>query len=197
MRFTLQSNTETLILTNPPIGWRKFSSEYTFDEKTFGYSVKTNAGSGGLKFVLEAMDYLKREVDEFGYRADVTFIVEKQNDDYSYDITFIGKLDFIGGFTCERDYFEVGIYEGGLKKVYSEKRGVNYEIPLDTDVFVPQGIQLIEGVIWNCDKGTLPGNFGVFTDGRISLSMKVDNNSKIYTNNLIFTSQEATDPTAP
>ena len=197
MRFTLQSNTETLILTNPPIGWREFSSEYTFDEKTFGYSVKTNAGSGGLKFVLEAMDFLKREVDEFGYRADVTFIVEKQNDDYSYDITFIGKLDFIGGFTCERDYFEVGIYEGGLKKVYSEKRGVNYEIPLDTDIFVPQGIQLIEEVIWNCDKGTLPGNFGVFTDSRVSLAMKVDNNSKIYTNNLIFTSQEATDPTAP
>ena len=195
MRFTLVGS-ETLILEHPPIGWREFSSEYAFDEKTFGYSIKTNAGSGGLKFVFEGAEFLKKEVDADGYKADVTFIVERQSFDYAWETTFVGKLDFLGGFTCDLDYFEVGVYEGGLKKIYAEKRGVTYEVPLDTDIFVPNGIQLFEEVVWNCSKGSNEGNFGTFTDQRISISMKVDTNSKVYTNNLIFTSQEAEDASA-
>ena len=195
MRFTLVGS-ETLILEHPPIGWREFSSEYAFDEKTFGYSIKTNAGSGGLKFVFEGAEFLKKEVDADGYKADVTFIVERQSFDYAWETTFVGKLDFLGGFTCDLDYFEVGVYEGGIKKIYAEKRGVTYEVPLDTDIFVPSGIQLFEEVVWNCSKGSNEGNFGTFTDQRISLSMKVDTTSKVYTNNLIFTSQEANDASA-
>ncbi|MDR3140946.1 MAG: hypothetical protein LBU37_04370 [Tannerellaceae bacterium] len=151
MRFTLQTSEETLELTLPPDGYREFSDEWNFSTNPFGFNEKTN--SQKLRFVKEGADFLRRQLDLYGISADVNLIVERRRNNWTYEITFEGRLDFNSPYVNERDFFEIKAFEGGMKQALVEKNKTNFEIPLNdadaVDIEVPEGMKLYENISYN------------------------------------------------
>jgi hypothetical protein len=151
MRFTLQTSDETLVLNLSPDGYREFSDEWNFSTSPFGFNEKTNSQT--LRFVKEGADFLRKQLDLYGISADVNLIVERRKNDWTYETTFEGRLDFNSPYMNERDFFEVKAFEGGMKQALVEKNKTNFEIPLsDTDavdIEVPEGMDFYESVSYD------------------------------------------------
>ncbi|MDR1581661.1 MAG: hypothetical protein LBS55_00100 [Prevotellaceae bacterium] len=190
MRFTLQTSDETLVLTLPPDGYREFSDEWNFSTSPFGFNEKTNSQT--LRFVKEGADFLRKQLDLYGISADVNLIVERRKNDWTYEITFDGRLDFNSPYLNECDFFEIKAFEGGMKQALVEKNKTSFEIPLNdtdaVDIEVPEGMKLYESVKYvHNESYFLPGGASPLLR-KIRFDFHLDGGS-VKTNELIFNSQ--------
>jgi hypothetical protein len=202
LRFTLTADGESLVLGLPPTGWSEFSSDWKFDREMFGFSVKNNTGSGGLRFVTEGADFLRRQLDLHGINAEIDFLVERRLENWTYEVSFSGRVDFAGGYTNERDFFEVKIFEGGLKQAYSQFQKTNYELPLAApeavEIMVPKGMQLYNkvsyGSFFDAIRAAQLPNYATSPVHDLKLYFTMNDGSVVQSNCIIFQSQDEEHP---
>ncbi|MDR0692453.1 MAG: hypothetical protein LBF69_05390 [Prevotellaceae bacterium] len=148
IRIILKADGEEYICKYLPTGWRDQSASWIFDYKVFGYNLKYSTEK--LRFIKEDADFIRRQIDLYGISAEIDFTVQHRQEDWTYADSFTGQVDMSDGYINDRDFVEVAVIEGGLKRAYSQNQKTNYELPLDdadaVDIEVPEGIQLYESV---------------------------------------------------
>ena len=188
IRIILKADGEEYICKYLPTGWRDHSASWIFDYKTFGYNLKYSTEK--LRFIKEDADFIRRQIDAYGISAEIDFTVQHRQENWTYADSFTGQVDLSAGYINDRDFVEVDVYEGGLKKAYAANQKTNYELPLSdadaVDIEVPEGIRLYENAKFEIIGSPSAGNLGQLK-AFVRIGVRLDNeNSKIITAGLQF-----------
>jgi hypothetical protein len=212
LRTTLSCGGETHVCRYLPIGWDEQSASWSFDMDTFGYNIKYSTGE--LRFVKEDADFIRRMYDLYGISALIDIKIERRNNRWTYDVRFTGTIDLVGTYDNERDFVQVNVYEGAMKRAIEKDAKTNFEIPfekqdsngawIDNDdvetIEVPEGMRLYEKIKWNFNglryrAATTIDPYNTYPANQI-ITMDVDSNSKVFSKNLIADGQNADDYSA-
>jgi hypothetical protein len=155
VRIVLHAYSEEYICKYLPTGWRDQSASWIFDYKIFGLNLKYSTDK--LRFIKEDADFIRRQIDAHGISAEIDFTVQHRQNDWTYADSFSGQVNLSAGYVNDRDFVEVDVYEGGLKRAYSKNQKTNYELRLDdadtVDIEVPEGMRLFENVNYQKNVG--------------------------------------------
>jgi len=194
MRYILTAYGEQHICKILPDGWHESAYSWQFDVETFGHNVKYS--TSGLRFMLEDADFIRKQLDKYAISTIIDLTVQKLNNRWVYEDVFHGQIDFAGNYVNDRDFFEVGVIEGGMKKALEQHKRTNFEIGFDEEaeeIFVPEGMRLFEQARYMLNEFPSLTPRRVTPGGSIWISsfrMGLTNDSFVKTANIIFNNQD-------
>lgn len=119
-----------------PTDWPDFNVGYARNEKYYGVFTKFGRPAS---FTYQAMTILQWLYTKYGCEATAILVIEKQRNDWGYDVIHAGEFDFsqINNYDALGElFFNVSVAERGLAELLKSKENIPQEISFDSDSFL-------------------------------------------------------------